>query len=334
MRRALPDGWDVFVPSVATDGSGDGATRDTPEVLEAVQDAEIYFGFGVSEGILKVGANLAWVHSAAAGVGPSLSPTMLGGRVVFTNSAGIHAAPMAETVLAMILYFGRGLDFAVEGQRRAEWWQEPYFEVASPIVELADATVGILGFGGIGKEVARRVAALGARVVALKRKPPSPADAALEPVSGGASLAPRIEVLHGAAGLDRMLGESDILVVTAPETAETRGLMDRDALRRMRQGALLVNVARGRIVDEAALVDALAAGRLRGAGLDVFPREPLPPEHPLWKLPNVLLTPHVSGVTRGFWRRETDLIVRNLQRYLAGAPVDEWENVVDKLAGY
>jgi phosphoglycerate dehydrogenase-like enzyme len=259
---------------------------------------------------------------------------MLGGRVVFTNSAGIHAAPMAETVLAMILYFGRGLDFAVEGQRRAEWWQEPYFEVASPIVELADATVGILGFGGIGKEVARRVAALGARVVALKRKPPSPADAALEPVSGGVSLAPRIEVLHGAAGLDRMLGESDILVVTAPETAETRGLMDRDALRRMRQGALLVNVARGRIVDEAALVDALAAGRLRGAGLDVLPREPLPPEHPLWKLPNVLLTPLVSGVTRGFWRRETDLILRNLQRHLAGAPVDEWENVVDKLAGY
>jgi len=334
VRAAVPQGWDVFVPPVQSDGSGDGATRDAPEVLEAVREAEIYFGFGVSEGVLQAAPKLRWVHSAAAGVGRSLSPTMLAGEVVFTNSAGIHAAPIAETVLAMLLHFGRGLDFAVEGQKRGVWWQEPYFAADCPLFEVADATVGIVGFGGIGKEVARRVAALGARVVGLKRKSPVPADSALEPVGGGASLAPRIEVLSGPGGLGRLLDEGDVLVVTAPETAETRGLIDAAALARLRPGALVLNVSRGSLIDESALLGALQSGRLRAAGLDVFWEEPLPEGHPLWTLSNVVLTPHVSGVTRGFWRRETDLILRNLERYLAGVPADQWENVVDKRAGY
>jgi phosphoglycerate dehydrogenase-like enzyme len=111
-------------------------------------------------------------------------------------------------------------------------------------------------------------------------------------------------------------------------------MIDRAALDRLRPGALVVNVARGKLIEEAPLLEALATGRLRGAGLDVFWEEPLAPGHPLWALPNVMLTPHVSGVTPGFWRRETDLILRNLDRYLAGAPTEEWENVVDKRAGY
>jgi phosphoglycerate dehydrogenase-like enzyme len=156
----------------------------------------------------------------------------------------------------------------------------------------------------------------------------------MEAVQGGGSLAPFIDVVFGASGLDELLAKSDIVVVSAPETPDTRGLIGARELALMKRGALLVNVARGRIVDEPALVTALSEGRLRGAGLDVFAQEPLPSEHPFWRLPNVLLTPHVSGVTSGFWRRETDLIVRNLRRYLAGAPVSEWENVVDKEAGY
>jgi phosphoglycerate dehydrogenase-like enzyme len=135
-------------------------------------------------------------------------------------------------------------------------------------------------------------------------------------------------------GLERLLAESDVVVLSAPETPETRGLLGAAELSLMKLGALLVNVARGRLVDEAALVRVLSEGRLRGAGLDVFIEEPLPAGHALWGLPNVLLTPHVSGVTRGFWRRETDLIVENLARFLAGAPAAEWKNVVDKRAGY
>ena len=334
LREHLPAGWELVVPEGETDGAGDSVTRATPEVLEAVQGAEIYFGYGISEDLLEAQPGLEWVHSGAAGVGKSLSPGMLASPVVFTNSAGVHAPPIAETVLAMILHFSRGLDFAVEGQRRGQWWKDPYYAADAPLFELVEATVGIVGFGGIGKEVARRVASLGARVVALKRRAAQPEDAALEPVGGGASLAGRIEIVHGQAGLERLLDASDVLVLTAPETPETRGLIDAAALARLTPGALLVNVARGKLVEEAPLIEALSTGRLRGAGLDVFWEEPLPVGHPLWDLPNVVLTPHVSGVTRGFWRRETDLILRNLQRYLGGVPAEQWENVVDKRAGY
>ncbi|HUF74830.1 MAG TPA: D-2-hydroxyacid dehydrogenase [Longimicrobiales bacterium] len=333
LRAALPEGWRLTAVDVVTSGAGDGATRVHPEVLEAVADAEAYLGYGIHESLLEAGSRLRWVHSGAAGVGKSLTPRMLESAVVFTNSAGVHAPPIAETVLAMILHFGRGLDFAVEGKRRGEWWEAPFYAEGAPIRELSSSTVGIVGYGGIGREVARRVASLGARVLGLARRPRQ-SERELRPVQGGGSLTDRVEVVHGAAGFQALLLESDVVVVAAPETEETRGLIGAAELARMKPGAVLVNVARGRVVDEGALVEALADGRLRGAALDVFATEPLPADSPLWKLPNVVITPHVSGVTRGFWRRETDLILRNLGRLIDGAPVAEWENVVDKRAGY
>jgi phosphoglycerate dehydrogenase-like enzyme len=331
---ALPEGWTLRVLSEATDGSGDGATRVARPVLEAVADARIYFGYGIPAELLEAAPHLEWVHTGSAGVGSSLTPAMLESRVVFTNSAGIHAPPIAETVLGMLLHFGRGFDIAVRNQAARRWSTEGYYVADAPLAELSTSTVGIVGFGGIGREVARRVAALGARVVALKRHPPRAGENELEPVGGAGSLAARIELVHGEAGLDRVLTESDALVVAAPDTPETRGFIDGAALARMRRGAVLINVARGKLVDEQALVEALVAGRLRGAGLDVFAKEPLASDHPLWDLDRVLITPHVSAVARGFWRRETDLIVRNLRRYANGAPAEEWENVVDKGAGY
>ncbi len=334
IRAALPAGWDLVAIEEETSGAGDGATRVHPAVLEAVRDAEIYLGYGIPAALLEAAPRLRWVHSGAAGVAKSLTPAMLASPVVFTNSAKVHGPPIAETVLAMILFFGRGLDFAVEGKRRGEWWQDPFYAPDTPMRELAGSTVGIVGFGGIGKEVARRVASLGAHVLALKRRASADDTADLTPVQGGGSLAAHVEVVRGGDGLDALLARSDVVVVSAPETPDTRGLLGAPELARMRRGALLVNVARGRIVDEQALVHALSEGRLRGAGLDVFAEEPLPKEHPLWRSPNVLITPHVSGVTGGFWRREADLIVRNLRRHLAGAPPSDWENVVDKRAGY
>lgn len=324
----------MTVIAEASDGSGDGAARVSPVVLDAVRDAEVYLGYGVPEAVLRAGQGLRWVHSGAAGVGGSLTAAMLASPVIFTNSAAVHAPPMAETVLGMLLYFGRGLDFAVDAQHRGVWSKEPYYVAGAPLGELSSSTIGIIGFGGIGKEVARRVASLGARVIAVKRSAPRAGEANLEPLAGGGELGSRIELVHGASGLDAVLRECDAVVVAAPDTAETRGLLDREALARMKPGAVLVNVARGRLVDEEALIEALMEGRLRGAGLDVFAEEPLPEGHPLWSLPNALLTPHVSAVTRGFWRREVDLILGNLARYLTDVPVDEWENVVDKVAGY
>lgn len=333
IRSALPDGWELVVLEEETDGSGDGATRVSEHVLAAVADADVYCGYGIPAELLEAGSKLRWVHSGAAGVGSSLTPTMLKSSVVFTNSAGIHAPPMAETVLAMLLFFGRGVDIATDSKRRAEWSAESYYVAGAPLSELSFSTVGIIGFGGIGREIARRVVSLGGRVIATKRTV-RPGDAALTPVFGEGSLEARIEVLSQSDGLERLLRESDAVVVAAPDTPETRGLIDADALALMKSTAVLVNVARGRLVDEDALVEALREGRIRGAGLDVFTKEPLPAESPLWGLPNVLLTPHVSAVSRGYWEREVGLIVRNLERFLTDRPITEWENVVDRRAGY
>lgn len=318
VREALPEGWRLTAPDVPADGSGDGAGVVPPAVVEAARGARIYMGFGVPAEVLRAGERLEWVHSGAAGVGGSLTPEMRESDVVFTNSAGIHGPPMAESVLAMILHFFRGLDFAVEGKRRGSWWAEPFLAADTPVTEVADSIVGILGYGGVGREAARRASALGARVLGLRRHPPTGSDA-------------HAEVLHGRAGYERILGRSDVVVVCLPETDRTRGLLDRDALGRMKEGAVLVNVARGRIVEEEALVEVLRSGRLRGAALDVFATEPLPDDHPFWEVPNLLLTPHSSAVSRRFWRRETDLILENLERFFEGRPL---RNRVDKEAGY
>jgi phosphoglycerate dehydrogenase-like enzyme len=253
---------------------------------------------------------------------------------------------MAETVLAMILHFVRGFDLARAGQAEGRWRLGPSTRPTRRSRELSQLTVGILGYGGIGSEVGTRVRALGARVIGLRRRPPT-----TPPPEG-------VEILHGLGdggageggpgndtpgdggppngapgngGLQVLLARSDAVVVTAPETPETRGMLGREALARLRPGCVLVNVARGSLVDEEAMLEALRSGHLRGAGLDVFRTEPLPSSSPLWSLPNVLITPHVSGVSRGFWRREVDLILENLQRWRRGEPL---RNEVDRAAGY
>lgn len=322
IRAALPPDASLHVVEAPADGSGDGAAGASPGALEAVKGAHVYLGFGIPPEILRAGGEtLRWVHSGAAGVGSSLGSEMRAWQGAFTNSAGIHAPPMAETVLAMILHFARGLDFAVRGQARGRWWKEPFYRADSPIREVADGTVGILGFGGVGREIARRVAPLGAAVLGLQRREPG---APRDPETGA-------ELLRGPEGLARLRSESDYLVISAPETDATRGMVDAAFLAGMKDDAVLVNVARGRLVDEEALAAALREGRLRGAGLDVFRTEPLPEESPLWDLPNVLITPHVSAVSRGYWRRETELIAENLRRLSAGR---ELLNLVDPSAGY
>lgn len=320
IRAAAPEGWEVVVIEDGADGRGDGGAP-APEALEAVRGAEVYMGYGFPRPLWDAAnagaAPLRWVHSAAAGVGSSLYPEMRDSRVVLTNSAGIHAPPMAETVLGMILFFARGLDFAVAAQRDRRWDKAPFEAADTPVGEVSGATLGIAGFGGIGRELAARARALGMRVLALRRT-------AADGPEG-------VEVLAGEEGLREVLRRSDFLVLALPETESTRGLIGAAELREMRPGAVLVNVARGAVLDEEALTAALRSGALRGAALDVFGEEPLPPESPLWGLRNVLVTPHVSATSRGFWRRETDLIVENLRRYRDGRPL---RNEVDKRAGY
>lgn len=317
IRAAVPAGWDTAVVRTVTEGTADGAGVASAEAVEAVRDAEVYLGFGVPPEILRAGRRLRWVHSGTAGVGGSLTDEMRASDVVFTNSAGIHAVPMAETVIAMLLHFARGIDAALEAQLRGRWDKSWFDRASTPIRELGRSTVGIVGFGGTGRAIAERVRPFGARVIAAKRRPS-------EPVDG-------VELVFGEDGLDALLEAADFVVLAVPETPETRGLIDASALARMRPHAVVVNVARGGVVDEAALIDALREGRLRGAALDVFSREPLPSDHPFWRLPNVVVTPHVSAYSHHFWERETALVVENLRRFLAGEPL---VNVVDKAAGY
>lgn len=321
IRAALPSDWEVVELSGAADARGDGGAASA-EALEAIVEAEVYLGYGFPRELFDAAhrdgeTRLRWVHSGAAGVGGSLHEGMRRSPIVLTNSAGVHAVPMAETVIAMVLHFARGLDLAIGAQREARWEKESFERADTPVRELGDATLGILGFGGVGREIAHRATALGMRVIAHKRRP--------------AEAAPGVEIVLGEEGLDELLGRSDYVAVTLPETDLTRHLLNAERIARMKPGALLLNVGRGRVVDEEALVAALREGRLRGAGLDVFEREPLPADSPLWSLPNVLVLPHVSATSPHFWRRQTELIVENIHRYLAGEAL---RNTVDKGAGY
>lgn len=318
VRAALGAGWEWVALQEEVDGSGDGRARASGPLLAAIADAEIYGGFGIARDAFRAARRLRWVHTGTAGVGSSLFPEMVESEVVFTNSAGVHGAAVAEHALAMMLHFARGLDLAQAARRRRRWIKDEMQAADSPVTELSNATVVVVGFGGIGREIGRRCRALGMRVVGVRRRPAAGED-------------PDAHRVLGAAGLDDALAQADYVVLAVPHTPETDALLDAARIARLKPGAVLVNVCRGNVLDEQALLAALRAGRLRGAGLDVFREEPLPPENPLWDEPRVCLTPHTASVTPRFWDRETDLLCDNIGRYRAGAPL---RNVVDKRAGY
>lgn len=320
LNAALPRDWELVNVTAPTSSVGDGRGT-SEEALTAVRSAEVYAGFGFPRELLLAaaeGGKLRWVHTGAAGVASLLYPELMASEVVLTNSAGIHAHPMAETVIAMALYFVRGLDFAVRSQAEGVWDQSAFATTSSPVTELQDLTMGILGYGGVGREVARRARALGMRVLATRR-------------TAGTKDAHAEVIVGDRVGVQRVLREADIVVIAVPSTAETRGLIGANELARMKRSAVLINVARGNIVVERDLVDALQRGSIRGAGLDVFEHEPLSPDSPLWRLPNVLVLPHISATTTRFWEREAELIVDNFGRYLRGLPL---RNRVDKTRGY
>ena len=321
LREAALPGWDIRVVRAPTVSDGDGNSRPSAESLEAIADAEVYLGFGISRPLLAAAPSLKWVHSAAAGVGSALFPEMLERDVLFTNSAGVHAIPIAEHVVGGVLYLLRGFDVAVDRQRGSRWDKTPFVSGELPIRELGECRVLIVGAGGLGSAVAERMAPFGARVTGVRRRPELGVPAGFEDVIGPESEA-----------LDKSLADTDILILTAPQTPATTGLIGRERLARLPRGGIVVNVARGALLDEEALADAIEAGALRGAVMDVFRKEPLPASSRLWASRSVLITPHVSAVSpSGYWRRELDLFVENWRRYVRGGPL---RNLVDKRAGY
>lgn len=326
--QAAADGWTVRTAASTTHSAGDGRTGLADDLREAARDAEVYFGFGLPVDLVAAAPGLRWAQSAAAGVRGLLRPpvqeAIAGGRLVLTNAAGIMAVPIAEHVVGGVLHFLRGFDVAVMQQRARLWNRAPW---AAPVPggpdaqprEVGECRVLIVGVRGIGAGVAERLSTLGAECVGVRRRV-------------GGAVPPGFARVVAQDALDGELAGADVVVLAAPSTPETDGLLDARRLALLPAGAIVVNVGRGALVDEPALAAALADGRLRGAVLDVAAREPLPPESPLWALPNVLLTPHVSPTSPGrFWGRMLDLFIDNWDRYRRGAPL---RNVVDAGAGY
>ncbi|MBY0398064.1 MAG: D-2-hydroxyacid dehydrogenase, partial [Thermoleophilia bacterium] len=273
--------------------------------------------------LLARAPRLTWVHSATSGVERALTPAARERGIVVTNARGVFTRPIAEHVLMLILTISRRLPQLLELQRERTW---------QPLqgVELRELTVGIVGYGSIGRAVASLAGAFGSRVIALRRNPDGPP---VQPSAAGDDFPfqPAPERIVGPDRLHDLLAASDFVILAAPLTPETDGLIDDAALAAMRPDAWLINVARGRLVDDRALLRALREGRIGGAALDAFREEPLPSSSPFYDLPNVIVTPHTAWSSARVLDRSIELFCDNLRRFAAGQPL---RNVVDPEAGY
>jgi len=287
------------------------------DMRREAKDADVAFSSLIRSDVLARAPRLAWIHSSAAGVGSLVSPELTRRGVVLTNSRGVHAEFIAEHVVAVTLMLFRKLHLAVRRQIEGRWAQAE-LNGPPPPRRLGGATAGVVGLGAIGAAVARAMAGLGAEVLAIRRRPDLPAP-------------PGVAWVGGSGDLSRVLARADVVVLAAPLTGETRGLVGRDELALMKAEAVLVNVGRGKLVREADLADALGRGVIAGAALDVFEHEPLDPASPLWRLPNVIVTPHTAGFRSDYWDVVTEMFAGNLERHLRGEPL---VNVVDPEAGY
>lgn len=289
---------------------GDVAASRELDLLLA--DAEVIFGLDLPSDLTRRAAGLRWVQVISAGIDHLIRKDILASEVTITNIKGMSATPIAEFVIAVALAFVKRLPYCGELQRQKRWQ-------AFPTASLQSKTIGIIGLGSIGREVARLSRAFGMTVIATSR------------TAGRTGAVSDVDRMLPKDQLPQLLAESDFVVLSLPLTEETKGLVGEKEFRAMKPTAYLINVARGGIVDEAALVRALEQGWIAGAGLDVFAVEPLPADSRLWELPNVVLSPHVSGGIEDEFELATDLFIDNLKRYLKG---DRLHNVVDKEQGY
>jgi phosphoglycerate dehydrogenase-like enzyme len=273
---------------------------------------------------------LRWIQLYSAGVDALLAHPLLRTSVRITTASGIHAVTMAEYTFAAVLACYHQLPRVLEWQSEARW---PTAEERLSLfaqAELWGKTLGVVGYGSVGRHVARLAVAFGMRVLAMQRGA-DPNDRGFTLPGTGDPEGRLPAHYYAPAELHAMLAESDVVVIAAPLTAATRGLFDETAFAAMKPTAYLVNCARGEICDETALVCALQARRIAGAALDVFPEEPLPRDHPLWRLPNVLLSPHISALSPHYGERAAALFAENLRRFLADEPL---YNLVDREREY
>ncbi len=291
----------------------------TQDAQEAIADADIIACGNLSPELLDAASNLRWIAFWSAGLDGKVTPQLAARNLFLTNASGVHGPNIAEHVLAWMLMFTRRMDVHFRGQLAGQWQRWPVSR-ASGAEELGGQTLGIVGLGRIGEALTTRAKSFGMRVVAVKRNPDARYEADVSP-----------DALYAPDDLPRLLAESDHVCIALPYTPDTHHLFDAAMLAHMKPTAYLYNIARGKIVDEAALTDALREHRLAGAGLDVFETEPLPPDSPLWSLDNVLITPHTAGQTPYYFTRAAALFADNLARYLEGQPL---HNLYDPKRGY
>jgi phosphoglycerate dehydrogenase-like enzyme len=283
--------------------------------VDEVEGADAYIGRINREAFLAAGPRLRWVHSNGAGIETMAAiPELVASDVTVTNTRGGHAPAIAEHTFALLLALTRRLPDHLSHQREHRWQARGRI---GTMRELTGATMVVVGMGNIGRAIAKRAIAFEMRVLGVDIQP-SPAP------DGVAAIWPLDR-------LDEALRQAEVLVIATPQTAETRGLIDARRIGLLPQDAYLVVVSRGRIVDEPALIAALQAGKLAGAGLDVTATEPLPPDNPLWDAPNLLITPHCSGASRQTSARVWDITTENIRRFVAGEALT---NVCDKRAGF
>jgi D-2-hydroxyacid dehydrogenase (NADP+) len=314
VRRIIDIGTQVTLISIFevmyADKGGDAAAREKLNAILA--NAEIIYGFGLPVDVVARSPKLKWVQMTSAGVDRFLTDELRQSKVIMTNVRGMHAVPMGEFVLGQMLMFAKGAQHCFQQKQGKQW--KPFMPSM-----LHSKTVGIVGLGSIGHEIARLSKAFGMRVLAVRRS------------EGKVKTARYVDDIFPREQFKQMLSESDFIVLTVPLTAETLKIIGEQEFRSMKPTAYLINVARGNVVDEEALVRALEENRIAGAALDVFAVEPLPASSRLWDLSNVIFSPHIAGGMEGYAEQANDIFCENLKRYLAGKKL---LRIVDKQKGY
>ncbi len=286
-------------------------------LAEELPDTDIFVGYSLRAEQLTHAKKLKWIHSTAAGVAQLMYPELRDSGIVVTNPSGVFSPPMAEHTMGLLLALARNFPDSTRYQDRSHWGQQDIWDKPQHLTELSGQVLLIVGFGSIGRELAKRARAFDMRVWGLTRS--------------GQGDATYAEKIFPVSQLEEALAHADYVVIAAPETNETRHLIGAEQIARMKPGARLINVGRGSLLDESALIHALETGALSGAALDVTSVEPLPPESALWKTPNLFITPHTSAVSDRLWQRETALLMDLLERWFDGR---EMFNQVDFARGY
>jgi phosphoglycerate dehydrogenase-like enzyme len=290
---------------------------DYDKLPEELPDTDIFVGYSLRAKQLKDAKKLKWIHSTAAGVSQLMYPELRESGLLVTNPSGIFSVPMAEHTMGLLVALARNFPDSVRQQDAKHWSQQELWDKPQHLTELNGQVLLIVGYGSIGREVAKRAKAFEIRVWGVTR-------------SGDGERA-YAEKIFPAARLHEALPAADYVLIAAPETAETKQLIGAAEIAKMKRGARLINVGRGSLLDEAALIRALENGALGGAALDVAETEPLPAESPLWTAPNLMITPHTSGVSDRLWVRQTEILMDLLERWFNGR---EMFNRVDFARGY